>query len=76
MFMISTKPHVYDYDWHFENLQNSNVKFIGKKKCIWKMFIKEDFKNTNVMSVAKISHRILDWKYILSQLFMKEKIKL
>ena len=42
-----TKPHAYEHDWHFENLQNSNVKFVKKKllerkilKCIWKMSIK------------------------------------
>ena len=39
---ISTKPHAYEHDWHFENLQNSNVKFVQKKllerkilKCLW-----------------------------------------
>ena len=44
---ISFKPHAYEHDWHFENLQNSNVKFVKKKllerkiiKCIWKMSIK------------------------------------
>ena len=39
---ISTKPHASEHDWHFENLQNSNVKFVQKKllerkilKCLW-----------------------------------------
>ena len=47
---IGIKPHAYEYDWHFENLQKSYVKFVKKKllerkilKCIWKMSIK-DFK--------------------------------
>ena len=45
---IGIKPHAYEYDWHFENLQKSYVKFVKKKllerkilKCIWKTSIKD-----------------------------------
>ena len=40
--MFMNKPHAYEHHWHFENLQNSNVKFVQKKllekkifKCLW-----------------------------------------
>ena len=29
--MFMNKPHAYEHHWHFENLQNSNVKFVQKK---------------------------------------------
>ena len=40
--MFMNKPHAYEHHWHFENLQNSNVRFVQKKllerkilKCPW-----------------------------------------
>ena len=45
---VESYHNAYEHDWHFENLQNSNVKFVEKKllerkilKCIWKMSIKD-----------------------------------
>ena len=31
---VPTKHHAHEHDWHFQNLQNSNVKFVEKKASL------------------------------------------